>query len=144
VLSVTPEATASASFQTARQKSARDDQSPPSASFGALVDANAQASQTATTQTSNSSDQPDTSSGRRPDPSASSQSDQAAPADDNAQTRPSNASSNPAQADSAAESDTGFHKPATGTETSANSAGHHSKHDGAKVTTTRTPPTASS
>lgn len=133
MLSVTSEAAPSASFPTTRQKPARDDQSPPADSFGALVDANAQASQATTPQTSNRSDQHDERSDR---PSEASRPDRTTPADDNAQTRDSQTSGQPAT-NSAAGPGTGIQKPPTGTDASHDTHNHHAKHEGTKGVSTK-------
>ena len=134
MLSVTSEAAPSASFPTTRQKPARDDQSPPADSFGALVDANAQASQAATPQTPNRSDQHDERSDRPPE---ASRLDRTTPADDNAQTRDSQASSGQPAINSAAGPGTGIQKPPTGTEASHDTHNHHAKHEGTKGVSTK-------
>ena len=134
MLSVTSEAAPSASFPTTRQKPARDDQSPPADSFGALVDANAQASQAATPQTSNRSDQHDERSDRPPE---ASRPDRTTPADGNAQTRESQASSGQPATNSAAGPGTGIQKPPTGTEASNDTHNHHAKHEGTKGVSTK-------
>lgn len=132
MLSVTSEAATSVSFQNTRSKPARDDQSPPSDSFGALVDANAQASQAATAQTPSSADPHETRPDRRTD---TARPERSAADDDTTQTPSSNAlSSQPPRAESAAGPATGFHKSDARTKTSSGNTGHHAGHEGTRVT----------
>ena len=124
MLSVTSEAAPSASFPPTRQKPARDDASSPGDSFGALVDANAQASQAATPQTSNRSDQHDERPDRSPE---ASRPDRTTP--------PS--SGRPAHTNSTAGPGTGIQEPATGVEASNDTHDHRAKHEGTKVASTK-------
>jgi flagellar hook-length control protein FliK len=130
VLGVTSETATSVSFPNTRHRSERDDQSMGN-TFESLVDINAQASQASAVQTSNLPDQHDMHPDRLPN---ASRPDRTAPADDNAQTRGSQASSGrQPQTDSAAGPGTGIQKPAGGE--ASNTAHHHrAKHEDPKGT----------
>ncbi|MEH6951464.1 flagellar hook-length control protein FliK [Nitrobacter sp. NHB1] len=131
MLSVTPETTTGVSLPNARQRSERDNQSTDD-TFGVLVDTNAQASQASTAQTSNSSDRHDMRPERLAD---ASRRDRTVPADDNAQTRGSQASSGqPPQTNSAGPGTN--QKPATGTEASNGTHHHRAKHKGTEGAST--------
>ncbi|MBS0530558.1 MAG: flagellar hook-length control protein FliK [Proteobacteria bacterium] len=136
MLSVTSDATASVSFQNARQKPARDDRSPPSDSFGALVDANAQASQTVSP--SNSSDPQGASPDRRASdvPATQPRGDATAATDDNSRPRDTQTSGQP-PADSAIAAGPGIQKPAAATDESTSVPGHATKPASTKVATTK-------
>jgi flagellar hook-length control protein FliK len=134
VFSVTSETATSVSLPNVRQRSGRDDPSTGD-TFESLVDINAQASQASTVQASNSSDQHDMRPDRLP---GASRPDRTMPADDNAQTRGSEASSaRPTQTNSAAGPGTGIQKPAAGTDTSNATHHHRAKHESTDVASTK-------
>jgi chemotaxis protein MotD len=133
VLGVRSETATSVSFPNARQRSGRDNQSTDD-TFGGLVDINAQTSQASVAKTSNLPDQHT----MRPDrlPKAS-RPDRSTPADDNTQTRGSQASSGrPPQTDSVTGPGTGAPKPSAGTEASNTTHHHRAKHENADVAPT--------
>src|ERR1700688_155689 len=89
VFSVTSELAASVSFQAAPRKPARNDPSQPNDSFGALVDSNTAAGDTAST--SATAQQP------QPQPAAPRRADDAAPGADNTPSRDTTSANQPAQ-----------------------------------------------